>query len=125
MSARRRVFVLLALLLLAELTALPQSSRRRIGPKPPAPPNVFDQLEKQREEQPQDRRAQEAAARERRRAGLEELSRELPRLIGLAQNLQEQLNSTDLDATSPVTLRQRSQELERLARQIHKRVRSL
>lgn len=125
MRSGRRVSLLLAALLLTGVAARPQTSHRTIGPKPPAPPNVFDQVEKRRDSERQGQRVQESAARDQRRAEREELTRELPQLIDLAQKLQTQLDSTDLDKTLPLGLRQQSQELERLARRIHKRVRGL
>ena len=125
MRPHRLVCLLVAALLLTGVAARPQSSHRRIGPKPPAPPNVFDQLEKRHGAERQQELAQEAAARNQRHTDRAELARDLNELMGLAQKLQTQLDSTDLDKTLPVGLRQQSDELERLARRIHKRVRGL
>lgn len=122
---RRLVYTLLAALLLAGLPALTQTSHRRPNPHPPSSPNIFDQVEKQQKTEREQKLAQQAAAREQRRAQRAELARELPQLIELARSLQEQLDSTDLDTTLPADLHRQGQELERLARQIHKRVRSL
>ncbi len=103
---------------------LGQTSHRQPDPKPPREPNIFDQLEKQRAESPKELAAREAAARARS-ANIAELTRELPRLIQLAQDLRERLNATDLKTTLPVDLERQAKQLEQAARQIHKRIREL
>jgi hypothetical protein len=111
--------------LLSSTVLLAQTSHRRMDPKPPSRPNPFEQLEKEAAESPQNDRARLASARERRKVNCAELSRELPQLVEIAQNLQKRLEATDLNATAPVDLQKQANDLERLARQIHKRVRGL
>ena len=102
-----------------------QESHRVPNPKPPSPPNVFDRLEKQSTQSREEQLRQQAAVREQRRAKLAELDRDLLRLNELAQNLQKRLKAIDLDITLPADLSRQSQELERVARQIHKQIRAL
>jgi len=120
---------LLAALLLVSMSAQPQTSNRRRGPYPPQSPNVFDQMDERRRQDEQkeqaEKRAREASALERRKAELSQLNDELPRLIQLAQELQQKLNSADLKTTLPAELRGQGEQLERAARQVHKRIRSL
>ncbi len=94
-------------------------------PKPPEQPNPFEQLEKEAAESPKTDRARLTAAREQRKANRAELNRELPRLIELAQNLQKQLNATNLETALPADLERQAKQLEQVARQIHKRIRGL
>ncbi len=111
--------------ILSASALLAQTSHRRIDPKPPSQPNPFEQLEKQAAESQKDDRARLAAAREQRKASRAELNRELPRLIEVAQNLQKQLNATDLETALPADLERQAKQLEQVARQIHKRIRGL
>lgn len=104
---------------------LAQTSHRRIDSNPPTRPNVFEQLEKQATESQKEDRARQAAARQQRNANLAELDRELPRLIELAQDLRKQLNASDVETTLPVDLERQAQEVEQIARRIHKQIRSL
>jgi len=82
-------------------------------------------LEKQQKESPKEQAAQQAAARQQRSANLAELKRELPRLIELAQELENGLNVTDLETALPADLEPQAKELEQVARQIHKHTRNL
>lgn len=130
MKSSRLICLLVAALLLTSLLAFPQSSSRRPRTAPRSDPTaVFDSLEQQREhdvrQQQREKLAREAAARQQRQAERAHLAEELPRLIGLAQQLQTQLNSTDLDTTLPADLEQQAQQLEQLARQVRKRIRGL
>jgi hypothetical protein len=104
---------------------LAQTSHRRPDPKPPSRPNALEQLEEQTADAQKDDRARQAAAREQRKANRAELNRELRQLIELAQNLQKRLEANHLDAALPVELQKEANELEHLARKIHKRVRGL
>ena len=67
----------------------------------------------------------QTAARRQRSANLSELKRELPRLIELAQNLENRLNATDLETALPADFEQQAKELEQVARRIHKHIRNL
>jgi len=117
---------LVVLALLASFGLLAQTSHRQPDPKPPRRPNdTFDQLEKQQKESPKEQAAQQAAARQQRSANLAELKRELPRLIELAQELENGLNVTDLETALPADLEPQAKELEQVARQIHKHTRNL
>ncbi len=111
------------------LTGAAQTSHRQPNPTMGSPPKPFDQLfeqaEKEAKTSQQEAGMQQAAAREQRKAEVAKLARELPQLISLAQGLQERLNSADLNTTLPADLRQQSERLEQLARQIRKRVRGL
>lgn len=120
----RRLAALLLAVLLTSLVAPAQTSHRQPNPKQGSEPNVFDQIEQQGREQRQQPLAWQAA-REQRKARLAELDRELVRLLELAQDLQRRLKATDLDATLPADLSRQAQELERVARSIHKHIRSL
>jgi hypothetical protein len=114
------------LALLASFSLLAQTSHRQPDPKPPRGPNdIFDQLEKQKTESPKEQAARQTAARQQRNANLAELKRELPRLIGLARNLENRLNATDLETALPADLEPQAKELEQVARQIHKHTRNL
>ncbi|MBI3669371.1 MAG: hypothetical protein HY237_06305 [Acidobacteria bacterium] len=104
---------------------LAQTSHRRPNPLPPREPNIFGQLEKQSTQPPQEQAGRQAAARERRKANHAALNRELPQLIELAQNLQKQLEAADLESAVPADLERQARQLERVARQIHQRVRGL
>jgi len=105
---------------------LGQTSHRQPNPKPPRGPNdIFDQFEKQNTESAKQQPGENAAARQQREANRMALSRELPQLIDLAQNLQKRLDATDLNAALPADLQKQAKELERVARQVHKRIRSL
>jgi hypothetical protein len=125
----RLISLLTTVLLFGSLAAEPQSSHRRRGPRPPQGPNVFDRMEEERRQEEEralaKKRTEETAARERRRAERAKLARELPQLIERAQQLESRVNSDDFEKTLPAELRQQARELERLARQIHKRVRAL
>lgn len=116
---------LLVCALLSSGVLLAQTSHRQPDPKPPSQPNPFEQLEEQDKESAKGDRARQASARAQRKANRAELGRELPQLIELAQNLQKRLTATNLDAAVPVDLQKQADELERLARGIHKRVRGL
>lgn len=116
---------LVVLGILSASALLAQTSHRQPDPKPPSQPNPFEQLEEQDKESAKGDRARQASAREQRKANRAELGRELPQLIELAQNLQKRLAATNLDAAIPVDLQKRANELERLSREIHKRVRGL
>lgn len=108
------------------LGSVAQTSHREPNPKPREQPNIFDQMEKQTTESPKEKASRAAAAaREQRLARLADLGRELPRVIELAETSQKRLNETDLGATVPADLGQQARELERVAHQIHKRIRSL
>ncbi len=122
----RGVMPLILFGLLTSLGSPAQESHRRPNPSAPSQPNVFDQLERQtKNESRREQLARQAAERKQRQAELAQLADEVPRLIGLAHDLQERLKSTDLDTTLPIDLRQQGQKLERLAREINKRIRGL
>ncbi len=110
---------------LASFGLLAQTSHRQPEPKPPREPNVFDQMEKQKKESPKEQAARQAAARQQRGANLAELKRELPRVIELAQNLENRLNATDLETALPADLEPQAKELEQVARQVRKHIRNL
>jgi hypothetical protein len=102
-----------------------QQSHRRPNPTPPSrPADVFNQLEKQGQEPDKAQSAQEAA-RKQRSASLAELNTEIPRLVELAQKLQQGLNAADLNQTLPSDLQHQAQELEKAARKISKQVHAL
>jgi hypothetical protein len=111
--------------LLVSFGLLAQTSHRQPNPSPPREPgDIFDQLQKQQAESPK-KQGQQALARQQRSANLAELERELPRLIDLAQGLQNRLRATNLETAHPADLEQQAKELEQVARRVHKRVRSL
>jgi len=111
--------------MLSASALLAQTSHRQSDPKPPSQPNPFEELEKQAAESKKKDHARQVAAREQHKASRAELNRELPRLIELAQNLQKQLNATDVENALPADLERQANKIERAARQIHKRVRGL
>ncbi len=115
--------IVLALLTCSSLLA--QTSHRQLNPKPPRQPSVFEQLDKQKADSTKEQSAQQAAARRQRSASLAQLQGELPRLIELAQSLQEELRAGDLETALPADLEKQAKELEQVARRVHKRVRSL
>ncbi len=122
---RQHLANLILCVLLASFGLLAQTSHRQPNPKPPRGPNdIFDQLEEQRTESPKKQDAQQAT-RQQRGANLAELKRELPQLIELAQSLQNRLNTTDLGTALPVNLEKQAQELEQVARRVHKQIRNL
>ena len=112
--------------ILSASALLAQTSHRQPNSQPPRGPNdVFDQLGKQKTESLKEQAAQQAAARQQRSAKLVELARELPRLIKLAQRLQERLSASDLGTALPVDLEKQAKELEQIARRIHKQIHDL
>ncbi len=116
---------LILCVLLASFGLLAQTSHRQPNPKPPRGPNdIFDQWEEQETESPKKQDARQAT-RQQRSANLAGLKRELPRLIELAQSLQNRLNTSDLGTALPVDLEKQAQELEQVARRVHKQIRNL
>ncbi len=110
---------------LASFGLLAQTSHRQPNPKPPRGPNdIFDQWEEQETQSPKKQDARQAT-QQQRRANLAGLERELPRLIELAQSLRNRLNTTDLGSALPVDLEKQAQELEQVARRVHKQIRNL
>jgi len=122
---RRNLANFISCVLLASFGLLAQTSHRQPNPKPPRGPNdIFDQWEEQETESPKKQDARQAT-RQQRRANLAGLERELPRLIELAQSLQDRLNTTDLGTALPVDLEKQAKELEQVARRVHKQIRNL
>ncbi len=111
--------------MLSASALLAQTSHRQPEPKPPSQPNPFEQLEEQASQSQRQDRTRQAAAREQRKVNRAELNRELPQLIELAQNLQKQLNATNLETAVPADIERQAKQLEQAARQIHKRIRGL
>ena len=102
-----------------------QQSHRRPNPTPPSrPTDVFNQVEKEAQEPGKAQSAQEAA-RKQRRASVAELKTEIPRLIELAQKLQQGLNAADLNRTLPSDLHRQARELEKAALRISRHVHEL
>lgn len=105
---------------------LAQTSHRRLDPQPRRDlADVFNQSEKQKSESPGDELARKAAVRRQRSADLAELQQDLPRLVELAQGLQNRLNASDLEAALPADLEKKASALEQVARRVHKRIRNL
>ena len=122
---RRNLANFISCVLLASLGLLAQTSHRQPNPKPPRGPNdIFDQWEEQETESPKKQDARQAT-RQQHSANLAGLKRELPRLIELAQSLQNRLNTTHLGTALPVDLEKQAEELEQVARRIHKQIRNL
>lgn len=118
---RRFVSLLCLNFLLASLVFAAQTGHR-LDPKSREAPNEFDKMQKQGDIPSQGSRA---ALEQQRKASLDQLQRELPQLIGVAQDLQNRLKSLDPNAVLPADLRKEGKELEGLARQIQKRVGNL
>lgn len=131
---RRRIWILLTLgvwICLAPIGALGQESHRRPAPPPPAASGTdeFDRME--REQQRQER---EAARRERqrkraatleRREVLRALRSDIPQLRRLLEQIETELRETDTRTELNVNLRQRADELEKLAKRTRKNIRKL
>lgn len=112
--------------LLSSFGFLTQTSHRQPNPQPPrSPADVFNQLEQQKSESPKEELSRKAAARRQRSANLAELQQDLPRLVELGQNLQNRLHESDLETALPADLEKQANELEQVARRIHKRIRNL
>jgi hypothetical protein len=118
--------VLLALLPSFGFGLLAQESHRRPNPEPRKDPaDVFNQIEQEQAESPKEEAARKAAARRQRSANLAELQKSLPRLVELAQSLQNRLHESDLETALPADLEKQANELEQVARRVHKQVRNL
>jgi hypothetical protein len=118
---RRFLFLLLLNGLIASLAFAAQTSHR-LDPKSREAPNEFETMKKRGDAPGQ---GSNAALEQQRKANLDELQRELPLLIGLAQELQNRLKSVDPNAVLPADLHKESKDLEGLAHQIRKRVSGL
>jgi hypothetical protein len=94
----------------------------RLDPQSREAPNEFDRMQKQGTAS--DPRAR-AALEQQRKADLDQLQRELPRLISLAQDLQDRMKSLDPNAVLPADLRTETKQLEELAHKIQKRIGNL
>ena len=116
---------LLLCVLLGGLTALPQTSHRQLDPKPPRPPNPLEQLGQQAEEDAKERARQQTVSREAREAARAELEKDLSRLMEVAEGLQSRLKALDANRVFPADLSRQGEELDRLARQVHRRIRKL
>jgi hypothetical protein len=99
-----------------------QTSHRQLNPKSPRDNNPFDQLEKQGDEASNDRVARLAAARIAREKAIAQLQSDLPRLIELAQGMQDRLKTLDANASLPADLTRDGEQLEGLARKIHRQI---
>lgn len=117
-------------LCLPALGAPGQTSSRR--PTMPPPRSQTDRLEQiEREQQRQEREAarrkreQERAARFERREALRQLRADLPRLRQLLEQIQADLREIDVRTELNVNLRQRADELEKLAKRTRKNIRKL
>ena len=99
-----------------------QTSHRQLDPKSPRNNNPFDQLEKQGDEPSNDRMARLAAARIAREKAIVQLQNDLPKLIELAQGMQDRMKTLDANASLPADLTRDAEQLEGLARKIHRQI---
>ncbi|SRR6266436_6302485 len=99
-----------------------QTSHRQLDPKSPRAHNPFDQLEKQADEPSSDRVARLAAARIAREKAIAQLQNDLPKLIELAQGMQDRMKTIDANASLPADLTRDAEQLEGLARKIHRQI---
>lgn len=76
------------------------------------------------EDEELEKKHKEMALRELRKENKEKLDKDLSNLIEAAQEMQEELRATDVEAKLPVGLIRRSEQLEETAKQIAKRFRN-
>jgi len=99
-----------------------QTSHRQFDPKSPRDHSPFEQLEKQGDEAPNDRVTRLAAARIAREKAIAQLQNDLPKLVELAQGMQDRMKTLDANASLPADLTRDAEHLERLARKIHRQI---
>lgn len=116
---------LVAFLALCLPVAGGQTSHRGPNPRTRSIPDVFETMDKQRQGERRPEPTKADAVRQQRHGQAVALAEDLLQLRALTQELQERLNSTDLQNSLPADLRKQSAELERLARDINKKVRGL
>ena len=115
------------------LAAPPQSTppprRDHVQPQPRPQPDSTQQWEQERrrreEEARRERLRRASAARAERREALRQLREDLPKLQESALALEKKLADVDPEKELSVELREHGQEVETLAKRIHKNVKRL